>query len=120
MTIDSLGNQTQYFYDSRNLLVKQIDPLGNVRRFEYDIYGRRTVEILERTETGLGAGTALPPQIHRNEYDENGNIIKIIDANSNESTQEFDLLDRRIILRFPDATSKTFKYDQNDNIIENL
>jgi RHS repeat-associated protein len=116
-TTDSLGNITTFFYDSRNNLVKQIDALKNVKRFDYDIFGRKVAELYEMTDTGLGGGINKQPIKTEFEYDKNGNIISYIDANLNRIQQEFDELDRRVIIRHSDSTTQEFRYDSNDNIV---
>ena len=116
-TTDGLGNTTRFSYDSRNSLIRQVDPLGNVKRFEYDVYGRRFKEKSEQTVTGLGGGSLLPTAMTRSEYDDNGNLVAFIDARGNRTEQEFDALDRRTILQYPDATTQRFQYDPDDDII---
>jgi RHS repeat-associated protein len=43
VSIDGLGNRTEFHYDSRDLLTEQIDPLGNTTSFDYDLYGRKAL-----------------------------------------------------------------------------
>jgi len=116
-TTDSLGNTTRFSYDSRNSLVKQVDPLGNAQRFEYDVYGRKVAEIAEMTDTGLGGGAPLGLVITGLEYDSNSNVVAYIDAKANRTEQEFDLLDRRITVRYSDSTTQEFAYDAGDHVI---
>jgi RHS repeat-associated protein len=116
-TTDGLGNTTRFAYDSRNSLIRQIDPLGNTRGVEYDVYGRKVTETSERTVTGLGGGIPLPPAITRSEYDDNGNLVASIDAKGNRTEQEFDALDRRTTVRYPDATTQRFQYDPDDHVV---
>jgi RHS repeat-associated protein len=113
---DSLGNTTTFFYDSRRSLRKQVDPLGNVKHFADDVYGRKVTEIAEMTTTGLGGGVALPEIITQFEYDPNGNMTALIDAKGNRTEYCFDALDRQSSIRYPDATTQVFRYDADDHL----
>jgi RHS repeat-associated protein len=116
-TTDSLGNTTIFSYDSRNNLVQQVDPLGNAKRFEYDVYAHKVTEIYEMTDTGLGGGTPSAPAITRFEYDKNGSVTAYVDAQGNRTEVDFDALDRRITVRYPDSTTQEFQYDADDHVI---
>jgi YD repeat-containing protein len=58
---DSLGNVWQQFYDSRDNVVRRIDPLGNTETLRYDIYGRCVQYGVRLTDSGLGSGN--PPRL---------------------------------------------------------
>lgn len=116
LTTDSLGNTTRFTYDSRNSLIREVDPLGNVKRFEYDVHGRQVCVLAETTQTGLGGGGPLQSVITRFEYDQNGNLLATIDAKGNRTEREFDALDRRSFIRYPDTTTQVFGYDRDDHI----
>ncbi|MCA9903717.1 MAG: PASTA domain-containing protein, partial [Anaerolineae bacterium] len=117
---DNLGNTTRYEYDSRDLLLSQIDPLENVTRFEYDIYGRKTAEHIEMTDTGLGTGQHQPEAdvVTQFRYDHNDNLVQVIDAHGTPTEHEYDALDQRKLLRFVDGTATTYRYDGNGNVLE--
>ncbi|MBK7236296.1 MAG: RHS repeat-associated core domain-containing protein [Sterolibacteriaceae bacterium] len=118
-TTTGLGNTIRFLYDSRNNLVGKIDPLGNVTRFDYDIYGRKLGETAEMTRSGLGAGGSMPPIVTTSEYDANGNVTATTDGKGNRTEQEYDALDRRTLLRYPDATTHEFAYDADGNVVAN-
>lgn len=117
-TTDNLGNNVVSNYDSRNNLCKITDPLQNVKQYQYDIYNRKSTEIDQVTETGLGAGTRLPDIVTTFGYDENNNQISEIDAKNNATLFDYDALDRLSRTTYQDSSFKELKYDPNSNIIQ--
>ncbi len=116
-TIDGLGNVTLFSYDSRGNLVAVEDPLGNTKRFEYDVFGRKTAEIAEMTATGLGGGAGLPDVITRYFYDENGNLTGVTDARGNTTRFEYDPLDRLSRTVYADASATSLEHDADDHVV---
>lgn len=114
---DSLGNVTQLAYDSRGNLVRSVDPLGNVVRTEFDIYNRRVAEIREQTATGLGGGDLLSSATTKSEYDDNSNVIAVIDSLERRTQYTIDALERRRAIIYPDGSKMTFDYDRDSNLI---
>lgn len=114
---DSLGNGTRYFHDSRGNCTGRIDPLGNIGRMRYDIYGRRSVVICEQTATGLGGGAPLATAVQRFEYDANGNPAAVIDALGRRTEYAYDALDRRRSVTFPDGSRTETSYDPDGNVV---
>jgi len=114
---DNLGNSTSLFYDSRNRLVKTEDPLGNVIRTNFDIFGRKIETILKMTDNGLGGGIWILDKKIISEFDDNGNNTASIDANNNRTEYKYDELDRKEKIIFPDDSYQELTYDANDNII---
>ncbi|PEA58358.1 hypothetical protein CON74_23560 [Bacillus thuringiensis] len=115
---NSMGNTIRHQYDSLNNLVLKMDPLGNVIRYSYDFFGRRTGEICEMTETGLGGDTPINSVITSFNYDPNNNLISIIDPLGRETRQLFDALNRRRALIFTDGSQNTTDYDKDGNIVK--
>jgi RHS repeat-associated protein len=115
-SIDGLGNRTTFTYDSRDHVTSVTDPLGNVRRFEFDVFGRRLRETAEMTVTGIGGDARLPDIVTSYIYDDNGNRIAITDARGIQTRFEFDPLDRLIHTIFPDSTTSSVAYDLDDNV----
>jgi RHS repeat-associated protein len=101
---DGLGNTTTLLRDSRDDLVRRVDPLGGVTSFEYDVYGRQVAEAAE-------VAPAVPPVTQRVEYDANANVIARTDPRGARTIQQFDVLDRRTTVRYPDGTTERFTYD---------
>ena len=117
-SIDNLGNKTEFRYDSRNNLVMVTDALGNVRKYQYDIFGRKVKEILKTTKTGIGGGAHLQDIVTKYGFDENGNLISIIDPREVETKYNYDPLDRLSNVIYPDHTSyEELQYDAANNVI---
>ncbi len=116
---DSLGSLVVLYYDSRNNVVKTVDPLGNTKRLEYDIFGRKTIEISELTDTGTGEGQLLPAMKTMYEYDKNGNITAATDPNENRTLEEYDSLDRKEKIISADSSTQIFRYDCESNVVFN-
>lgn len=114
---DSLGNVIRFFYDSRGNMVRQVDPLGNVSFTEYDVYNRRTAAARELTDTGLGGGALIATSTTRFEYDVNGNLTVVIDAEGRRTRYRYDALDRRRAIIYPDESAMLFDYDADGNLI---
>lgn len=116
-TMDGLGNRTTFTYDSRNNLVSVTDPLENIKRYTYDIFGRKSSEIVEMTKTGLGGGTRLPDVITQYGYDDNDRLTLIKDAKGNETQFTFDELNRQYQTTYADGSYAHLSFDANDNVI---
>jgi RHS repeat-associated protein len=114
---DSLGNVTRLFQDSRDNQVRQIDPLGNMVKWNYDIFNRRVAERHELSETGLGGSPLMDEAIDRFEYDRNGNLVGVIDALDRRTQYRYDARDRRRAIIYPDESEFLFDYDPDGNLI---
>ncbi|MDP9353127.1 MAG: hypothetical protein M3P51_16525, partial [Chloroflexota bacterium] len=114
---DVLGNRTEYSYDSRGNVVAVRDPLGNVRRYEYDIYNRKVAETLEMTRTGAGGGPRLRDVVTRFSYDENGNLTAITDARGAPTGSNYDQLDRLESTTYAGGSVTHLEYDGADNLV---
>ncbi len=115
-TTDSLGNHSQYRYDSNGKLVLFVDVLGNSTKLDFDIYGRLITETNEQTDNGLGKGNNLEPIQNKFEYDLNDNLICMCDALGRKTIQKYDSLDRRVEIIYADETTTKFLYDMDGNI----
>ena len=114
---DGLGNLFRYGYDSLGNLVSSTDPLGNRLRKQFDLHERKTADIIERFLGGTGDGGALPPAVIRYEYDDNGNLVNIVDALGRATRQEYDSLKRRRTSIYADGNRWMFDYDPDSNPI---
>ena len=114
MVTDGMGNVTRHEYDSRDLLTATIDALGNIRRRAYDVQGRCVEERDERTDSGAGGGTPLPPRIRRYEHDPVGNVLAVVDGLGTRTEQRFDALDRLVRRRTADGAETRYGYDRDD------
>ena len=116
-TIDSLGNHTVFYYDSRNNMCKIVDQLLNVKRYKYDIYNRKVAEIIEVTETGLGGGSRLQDIEIKFVYDDNHNLLSITDSRNAVTQYDYDSIDRLFrTIYHQDSSFKELEYDANNNI----
>src|SRR5262245_28398550 len=82
-TTDGLGNRIVFTYDSRNNLASVTDPLGNVRWYKYDVFGRKTFDVTEMTRTGLGGGARSADIVTQYNYDDNDRLVSLVDGNGN-------------------------------------
>ena len=114
---DSLGNVTSLFYDSRNNQVRQVDPLGNVIRTEFDIYNRRSFSHMELTDIGLGNGNLQATASTGFEYDRNGNLTGVLDPLGRQIQYRYDTLNRRRAIIYPDESEMHYDYDPDGNLI---
>ncbi len=125
--IDPRGAKTQFIYDEAGRLTELIDPLGNVRRYEYlDGTSRVSLERLpndgvNRFEYDLaGRLTAfIDAEAHRTEYryDANGNRIRTIDARGNSWVCEYDVMDRLVRESDPLSNAVTYELDASGNLL---
>ncbi len=114
---DSLGNVWQQAYDSRNNVVRRVDPLGNIETLKYDIYGRCVQYGSRLTDSGLGSGNLIGESIVQLGYDPNGNLRRVTDALGRITRQEFDAFDLVRSVKYPDGSILAFDYDATANLI---
>lgn len=88
---------TQYFYDARGNLERQIDPRGAETTFQYDPAGRLEAEISDSLAVYY-------------DYDETGNLKSVTDGRGT-TFHQYDLLGRLIEARYPTGEVETFTYD---------
>jgi len=114
---DSLGNVSQFAYDSRDLNVRTVDPLGNVSRVAYDIHRRRVYQCNELTATGLGGSPIVEVMEERFDYDRNGNLVGATDALGRQMQYHYDALDRRCTVVYPDGSHRKLAYDADGHLV---
>lgn len=115
---DSLGNTRRVFYDSRGNAVRQIDPLRNELQTAFDIFNRPITSTRFLTSTGLGPVTAgAVPVTTSQEYDRNSNLSTVIDALGRHTRYQYDALDRRRAVIYPDESQTVIDYDADGNVI---
>jgi RHS repeat-associated protein len=116
-TMDGLGNRTTFTYDSRYNLASSSDPLGNVKRYKYDVFNRKVREIVEMTQTGLGGGTRLQDIVTQFIYDDNDCLTSIVDAKGNTTKFAYDELNRQYQTTYVDGSHIHLSFDADDNVI---
>ncbi len=115
---DSLGNASQLFYDSRGNVVRQVDPLLNESHATFDIFNRPISSTRFLTESGLGPVTPESvPVTTAQEYDLNGNLTAVIDALGRRTRYQYDALDRRRAIIYPDESQMLTDYDVDSNLV---
>jgi RHS repeat-associated protein len=103
--IDALNETTQFHYDAMNRPSDRIDPLGHKTLYGYDDLGR-----LKTITDPIGGVTQIG-------YDNNGNKASQTDANNNQTTYQYDALNRLTKVTYPTVppTTKQFTYDFRNN-----
>lgn len=124
-TTDSIGNETDYLYDSRGNRVVEIDSQrpgagdpGNVTRHTYDGLDRLIETERFLTDDGTGTGTIIGSIVTTNGYDDSSRLIFQTDDNDNTTSYTYDALDRKTSTVYGDGTSCTRTYDERDNVVE--
>ena len=107
---DNLGNYIIYVYDTEgNRIREEIHDSGGTLRkfmdFEFDSFNRLSK-------------TIYPGNVSddRN-YDLNGNIINLTDANNNPTTYAYDELNRLVSVTQPGNVTTGYSYDGHNNLV---
>ncbi|MTJ15867.1 MULTISPECIES: DUF4114 domain-containing protein [unclassified Dolichospermum] len=109
--IDPDGKSLKYSYDTNGNLIEFGDRTNNETTFKYqaqrDHYLTKVIDPLNRTSV-------------RTEYDENGQISKIIDANGNELEINFDAAASSQTIKDPFGNNITRIFDKQGNVIQEV
>jgi RHS repeat-associated protein len=109
--IDPDGKSLKYSYDTNGNLIEFGDRTNNETTFEYqaqrDHYLTKVIDPLNRTSV-------------RTEYDENGQISKIIDANGNELEINLDAAASSQTIKDPFGNNITRIFDNQGNVIQEV
>lgn len=89
------GKTTTYENDSRGLLSRVVDPLGNDTIFAYDSAGRRLTESKPLRQGGVGSGAVIGTSTITRIYDLNGNLKEVRDGQNAGTTSMFDSRNRQ-------------------------
>ena len=110
-SIDALERKTKYVYNSTNMLLQTIDPLGGITTYNYDKMGHQT-----RVIDALGQETKMT-------YDSRGRLISTLAANDATITNSYDnngnLIEvrrQKSTLRSEDIVTK-YQYDARNRLI---
>jgi YD repeat-containing protein len=90
-----------------------IDANGHKKVEVKDVYGR-IIEVQEYTGDEANGFTLYATTQY--EYDVLGNLIKVTDANGNQTIMTYDTLSRKISMDDPDMGYWEYGYDANDNL----
>ena len=135
---DPLGRVTDYQYDHRGRLVKEIQAVGTAEQaemsYEYDAVGNQTAVIDEngqRTEFAYdpqgrvtkiteadpdGVGDLTNP-VTSLTYDKSGNLVKTVDPLGNITEQAYDELNRLSLVTDSLGEKTSYEYDNVGNVI---
>jgi YD repeat-containing protein len=127
---DANGATTQYFFDSRGLLVKTVDPLGNATHYIFDSNFNLTQVI-----DAVG-------QVVTYSYDQNGNVIKTVgpdgetvtytysgpfnsmtsytDPNGNTTKYGYDSKGNLLAITYANGSQNQFSYDPLGNLTQSI
>jgi YD repeat-containing protein len=123
---DASGKTTEYFYDNLNRLEKVIDgdggetiftrdPLGNIVTSK-DPLGNEATYVYNYAVNKIEQVTNTLKQTITKEYDNEGNLTKVIYPDGNYKTYEYDELYRLKKLRDVDGVFTTTEYDGEGKI----
>ncbi len=108
-TVFADNNTRQKLYDVVGNVIAEIDELGHRTDHQYDAVGRRIKTIQPLVFDGVQGADVRPETSY--EYDKNGNKTRVVDANGNATTHQYDAMDRMVETRFSDTTTELFEYD---------
>ncbi|MDD3793571.1 MAG: DUF6531 domain-containing protein [Candidatus Gracilibacteria bacterium] len=113
---DDNGKINSYSYNKLGQLISYND--GNsITSYTYDLLGNKLSESVPHPNP-LPEGEGIATTNY--EYDENSNMIKLIDANGNETNYEYDELNRLIKQTYADNSYISYTYDINSNVSKKI
>jgi RHS repeat-associated protein len=124
--IDANGHRTVYVYNSTNMLLQSIDPLGGTTTYNYDRMGHQTsmtdalgrVTRMTYDSRGRLASTIdANGKISTNAYDNNGNLLSVIDPLNRTTRYRYDTRNRLMGVIDANGGSTPVQYDLNNNVI---
>ena len=131
--VSSTGAEIEFKRDSQGRITEIIDPDGKSVKYSYDSKGN-LVAVNDRTNNKTELVYNNPNRQHllteiidplgrkatRTEYDENGQISKIIDANGNELEIKFDAAASSQTIKDPFGNNITRIFDNQGNVIQEV
>ncbi|WP_114789444.1 DUF6531 domain-containing protein [Niabella yanshanensis] len=105
ITRDSLGHETEYFYDNKKLIYKIVDANGGITRQIYNQY--QDLEVLVNPEGGK-------VQYQYNGY---GKVVRVINENDEASTYLYDDRLNLVFAGSPGGKTMSWEYDQQNRLV---
>ena len=112
---NNLGNKVKYFYDSRNNIVKIIDPLDNATEIQYDLFNR-LIETRQYLHQYI-AGEREEPVNTRYTHNQFDFRTQQTDALGRATQFIYDSSGRQISSVLPDESADLISYDRMGNVI---
>ncbi|MHB0954937.1 MAG: putative Ig domain-containing protein [Pirellulaceae bacterium] len=112
---DAAGNVTQFQY-AFGRLVRQVNPLGHVTSFTYDANGNE----LTLTSTQTAADGTVRTLTTRTEYDAEGRVTAVIDAEGGVTRSEYDAVGNRTAKIDALGRRTVYRYDERDELVETI
>lgn len=109
-TIFPDGTSTRMEYDSKDRVVAEIDPLGNRKDMTYDRDGRLVQVMLPEVPNPLNNNVLTRPT-YQYEYNNFGQMSKLIDANSSTTNFAFNSTGQATGRTLPSGQSESMSYD---------
>lgn len=117
--LDPLNNQTLFTYDPAGNLISRTDPNGNTINYTYDALNRlvkkQYPDSSEQTFTYDAKGNMLttsnPNISYSFTYNPLGQLLKVIDSNSQAFAYAYDPVGNRIQMTTPEEKTITYNYD---------
>jgi len=128
---DALGNTFYYTYDNNGKMLIATFDNQVVEQHQYDILGNEieNTNLLHSAYSQIFTYDYRFNQVLRskvsnrytdNEYDDNGNLITIIDKSGNEITHTYDSMNRVISTTDANGAVTTVEYDGNGNVTKTI
>nr|WP_304981174.1 RHS repeat-associated core domain-containing protein [Alkalihalobacillus sp. AL-G] len=112
---DTEGNTSTFTYDSHGDLDTETDALGFVTDYTFDNAGRMTEKVSPK---GSLSGAVKENWTTHFVYDDEDNLIKVIDPNDQVTTYTYDKNNKKLSETDPLGRTTTYKYDGNGRVIE--
>jgi YD repeat-containing protein len=125
--IHSAGPSVTFTHDAEGRITQVTDPMGHTLQYAYDFYGDLTAVTDQegfttqfRYNPTHGLLDIIDPRggkVARNEYDDNGRLIAVVDADGQRTELTHDLAARREEIKDRLGHVTVHEYDQRGNVI---
>ncbi|MEM9214706.1 MAG: putative Ig domain-containing protein [Cyanobacteria bacterium P01_F01_bin.150] len=129
----STGQSITFVRDAQGRIDEIIDPSGKVIDYEYDVNGD-LISVTDRNQKTTQLKYEDPDRAHylteivdplgrigiRTEYNDQGQIERIIDANGNALDLDYDSIDSTQVVTDPFGNTTTFIFDERGNVEQEI